>query len=85
MVSWSIRCECQASKHSLVRNCLECGRVICAQEGPGPCLFCIENVSLSIWKLKFSIFLDILLFEDASQWKGSFTNQAPSAAYKTVW
>ncbi|EFX82942.1 hypothetical protein DAPPUDRAFT_315992 [Daphnia pulex] len=39
------KCECQASKHSLVRNCLECGRVICAQEGPGPCVFCTENMS----------------------------------------
>jgi hypothetical protein len=47
MASFLIRCECQASKHSLVRNCLECGRVICAQEGPGPCVFCTENVSLS--------------------------------------
>ncbi|KAI9556441.1 hypothetical protein GHT06_016229 [Daphnia sinensis] len=39
------KCECQASKHSLIRNCLECGRVICSQEGPGPCIFCTENMS----------------------------------------
>jgi len=37
------KCECQAAKHPLIRNCLECGRVICAQEGPGPCLFCNSN------------------------------------------
>ncbi|XP_071794721.1 activating signal cointegrator 1-like [Asterias amurensis] len=33
-------CECQAQKHSLVANCLKCGRVVCSQEGSGPCLFC---------------------------------------------
>jgi len=37
------RCECQAAKHPLIQNCLECGRVICAQEGPGPCIFCNSN------------------------------------------
>ncbi|XP_026763213.2 activating signal cointegrator 1 [Galleria mellonella] len=34
------RCDCQASKHELVNNCLQCGRVVCKQEGSGPCLFC---------------------------------------------
>ncbi|KAL0820181.1 hypothetical protein ABMA28_006106 [Loxostege sticticalis] len=33
-------CDCQASKHELVNNCLQCGRVVCKQEGSGPCLFC---------------------------------------------
>jgi len=33
-------CECQAVKHPLVNNCLSCGRIICGQEGSGPCLFC---------------------------------------------
>lgn len=33
-------CECQARVHALVRNCLNCGRVVCAQEGSGPCFFC---------------------------------------------
>ncbi|XP_033116163.1 activating signal cointegrator 1-like [Anneissia japonica] len=33
-------CECQAQKHTLISNCLSCGRVVCAQEGSGPCLFC---------------------------------------------
>uniref|UniRef100_A0A182N1H8 ASCH domain-containing protein n=1 Tax=Anopheles dirus TaxID=7168 RepID=A0A182N1H8_9DIPT len=34
------RCDCQASKHRLVNNCLQCGRIVCEQEGSGPCLFC---------------------------------------------
>lgn len=33
-------CECQASKHDLVNNCIECGRIVCEQEGSGPCFFC---------------------------------------------
>ncbi|XP_052797264.1 activating signal cointegrator 1-like isoform X1 [Mya arenaria] len=33
-------CECQAAKHRLVNNCSRCGRVVCEQEGAGPCLFC---------------------------------------------
>lgn len=26
-------CECQASKHKLIANCLKCGRIVCAEEG----------------------------------------------------
>ncbi|XP_005994154.1 activating signal cointegrator 1 [Latimeria chalumnae] len=33
-------CECLAQKHKLVNNCLSCGRIICEQEGSGPCFFC---------------------------------------------
>ncbi|XP_077300872.1 activating signal cointegrator 1 [Arctopsyche grandis] len=33
-------CDCQASKHKLINNCLNCGRIICQQEGSGPCLCC---------------------------------------------
>ncbi|XP_041362794.1 activating signal cointegrator 1-like [Gigantopelta aegis] len=33
-------CECQASKHKLINNCMKCGRVVCEQEGSGPCVFC---------------------------------------------
>lgn len=33
-------CYCQASKHNFVNNCVSCGKVVCEQEGQGPCLFC---------------------------------------------
>lgn len=33
-------CECLGQKHSLVNNCTECGRIVCMQEGSGPCFFC---------------------------------------------
>ena len=33
-------CNCQASRHKLVNNCLGCGKIVCEQEGEGPCKFC---------------------------------------------
>lgn len=33
-------CNCEASKHKLINNCMRCGRIVCEQEGSGPCLFC---------------------------------------------
>ncbi|BFG00184.1 activating signal cointegrator 1 [Drosophila madeirensis] len=33
-------CDCQAAQHKLINNCLACGRIVCEQEGSGPCLFC---------------------------------------------
>lgn len=37
-------CDCQASEHQLINNCLGCGRIVCEQEGSGPCLYCDEPV-----------------------------------------
>ncbi|KAK4460003.1 hypothetical protein QBC42DRAFT_230561 [Cladorrhinum samala] len=39
----SRRCNCVGSRHPVfaaVPNCLNCGKVICIKEGPGPCTFC---------------------------------------------
>uniref|UniRef100_A0A0D9XDN8 Uncharacterized protein n=1 Tax=Leersia perrieri TaxID=77586 RepID=A0A0D9XDN8_9ORYZ len=33
-------CLCQARQHNLVSNCLSCGKIVCEQEGEGPCSFC---------------------------------------------
>ncbi|KAF3774475.1 Activating signal cointegrator 1 [Nymphaea thermarum] len=33
-------CSCQARRHKLVSNCLSCGKIVCEQEGEGPCSFC---------------------------------------------
>lgn len=33
-------CLCQARRHKLVSNCLSCGKIVCEQEGEGPCKFC---------------------------------------------
>ncbi|KAJ2784127.1 hypothetical protein GGI15_002354 [Coemansia interrupta] len=39
-----IKCDCQASDHPLLTNCLMCGRIVCDREGPGPCMFCGNDV-----------------------------------------
>lgn len=33
-------CSCQARRHRLISNCLSCGKIVCKQEGEGPCNFC---------------------------------------------
>jgi hypothetical protein len=33
-------CDCQAARHKLIANCLKCGRIVCEEEGSGPCYFC---------------------------------------------
>ncbi|XP_057322102.1 activating signal cointegrator 1 isoform X1 [Microplitis mediator] len=38
------KCDCEAKSHSLINNCLNCGRIVCAQEGSGPCFYCNELV-----------------------------------------
>ena len=38
-------CDCQATRHKLIRNCLSCGRIVCEQERAGPCLFCGDFVA----------------------------------------
>ncbi|KAK7073108.1 Activating signal cointegrator 1 [Halocaridina rubra] len=40
LLSGRHKCDCQASKHKLINNCMKCGRIICEQEGSGPCPFC---------------------------------------------
>ncbi|CDW80309.1 activating signal cointegrator 1 [Stylonychia lemnae] len=40
LVSGRQICYCQASRHNLINNCISCGKVVCEQEGEGPCLFC---------------------------------------------
>jgi hypothetical protein len=47
LISGRVKCDCQARKHALIGNCLHCGRVVCEQEGKGPCLFCGEWVGMT--------------------------------------
>lgn len=39
-------CNCEATKHALINNCLNCGRIVCEQERSGPCFTCGELVSI---------------------------------------
>lgn len=38
-------CQCEAQLHDLINNCTKCGRIVCEQEGSGPCFFCDSMVS----------------------------------------
>lgn len=38
------KCNCEGKQHALVNNCLSCGRIVCKQEGSGPCFFCGQLV-----------------------------------------
>uniref|UniRef100_A0A914VW20 Activating signal cointegrator 1 n=1 Tax=Plectus sambesii TaxID=2011161 RepID=A0A914VW20_9BILA len=38
------KCDCEARAHELVNNCLSCGRIVCDQEGSGPCFYCGQLV-----------------------------------------
>lgn len=40
LISRGAPCTCQASRHKLVNNCLSCGKIVCEQEGEGPCNYC---------------------------------------------
>ena len=42
------KCDCLAAKHKLINNCTKCGRVVCEQEGSGPCIFCGELVPTTL-------------------------------------
>ena len=37
-------CYCEATNHDLIANCLNCGRIVCAQEGTGDCFTCGSHV-----------------------------------------
>eukprot|EP00397_Hematodinium_sp_SG-2012_P014498 GEMP01014740.1.p1 GENE.GEMP01014740.1~~GEMP01014740.1.p1 ORF type:complete len:738 (+),score=182.95 GEMP01014740.1:50-2263(+) len=38
-------CLCQGMEHGSLGNCLNCGKINCVQEGPGPCLFCEADLT----------------------------------------
>jgi len=39
------KCDCLGTEHSVLTNCLGCGRIICSVENIGPCFFCGEMIS----------------------------------------
>ncbi|KAL1504602.1 hypothetical protein AB1Y20_008386 [Prymnesium parvum] len=49
------QCGCNAQRHALLHNCLSCGKVICAQEGAGTCLFCESDPHVGLWHAATSL------------------------------
>ncbi|KAL0486775.1 hypothetical protein AKO1_012119 [Acrasis kona] len=39
-------CNCEGTKHLVIANCLSCGKIVCEQEGYGPCHFCSFQVQV---------------------------------------
>eukprot|EP01053_Blabericola_migrator_P000022 Blabericola_migrator_1__21@NODE_1006_length_5721_cov_24_862575_g414_i2_p1_GENE_NODE_1006_length_5721_cov_24_862575_g414_i2NODE_1006_length_5721_cov_24_862575_g414_i2_p1_ORF_typecomplete_len882_score144_81zfC2HC5/PF06221_13/3_4e14ASCH/PF04266_14/1_3e12_NODE_1006_length_5721_cov_24_862575_g414_i29243569 len=39
-VKQRMECRCNGTDHPFAWNCIECGRIMCEAEKPGPCLFC---------------------------------------------
>ncbi|CAG9839438.1 unnamed protein product [Diabrotica balteata] len=39
-------CDCLGQEHDFMNNCMVCGRIHCIEEGPGPCLFCENPVTV---------------------------------------
>jgi len=75
-------CECQAVKHPLVNNCLSCGRIVCAQEGSGPCFFCDhlvvtkeEQVVLDKKNKKSEMLYKKLAGDSRSQYQAALDNK----------
>ncbi|KAK4885422.1 hypothetical protein RN001_001693 [Aquatica leii] len=70
-------CNCEARTHSLINNCLKCGRIVCEQEGSGPCFFCDtlvctnEELHILATNSKLSDKLHNHLFEQktSKEWK----------------
>ena len=40
-----VLCNCFGTAHKALTNCLTCGRIVCEQEGYGPCPFCGSPVT----------------------------------------
>lgn len=62
-------CDCLAQKHQLINNCISCGRIVCEQEGSGPCLFCgnlvrksFESLDSILFYFNLLLVLTILIF-----------------------
>lgn len=42
-----VECTCQGQIHGFMNNCLNCGRIHCLEEGPGPCFYCGNPINES--------------------------------------
>lgn len=52
------KCDCEASVHELICNCLNCGRIVCEQENVGSCFTCgrtVNRVEIELAKLNKEI------------------------------
>jgi hypothetical protein len=79
-------CNCEGTKHAVLTNCLTCGKIVCEQEGYGPCHFCEQHV------VPPPMYKNIILMGDfnadcsyvpASQWQNIRFKQVPYSSQFT--
>ncbi|ORX64415.1 zf-C2HC5-domain-containing protein [Basidiobolus meristosporus CBS 931.73] len=68
-------CDCLATKHPLLTNCLNCGKIICAREGPGPCMFC--NTPVFSQEQQIELLLELKKAKKAKS-KSNFRRKVPA-------
>ncbi len=39
------QCQCHGMQHNVINNCTNCGRIVCEQEGEGPCQTCDKPIA----------------------------------------
>lgn len=66
-------CDCEGQEHEFMNNCLNCGRIHCFEEGPGPCFFCKEPVC----------FCELVFFLQCLNWLHKFYQYKFSALLMT--
>ncbi|ORX70247.1 zf-C2HC5-domain-containing protein [Linderina pennispora] len=71
------KCECQASEHALFTNCLSCGHIICELEGPGPCMFCGNDVESPDQQLQQHMKMLLRRAQGADEDSGNSPKSAP--------
>lgn len=72
-------CDCQATEHPLITNCLNCGKILCELEGGSICTFCGERTGIKTKKHPPSEEL-----QRAIEHKNKLLNYAKTSAQRTV-
>ncbi|KRX07087.1 hypothetical protein PPERSA_05251 [Pseudocohnilembus persalinus] len=44
LLEGKFQCECHGMLHKLINNCINCGRIVCEQEGEGECQTCGNKI-----------------------------------------
>ncbi|KAI8895037.1 putative zinc finger motif, C2HC5-type-domain-containing protein [Globomyces pollinis-pini] len=60
-------CECLATIHPLITNCLSCGKIICEFEGDESCPFCGDSISPTENGTKISTDTDLIFANERAQ------------------
>eukprot|EP00760_Papus_ankaliazontas_P009274 PhM_4_TR13987/c0_g1_i1/m.81747 len=67
IVGIDILCGCMASTHPFLLNCLNCGRIICKQEGDTKCFYCNLDPKVNVMQVekeKRSSIESVMLFRE---------------------